>query len=63
LRSRFHHHFLDVPLGEPSRQHAQLLRIAAILAPLKLIFVFGFEVSHNHGQPLFMTSIPAILKA
>src|SRR5258708_3996971 len=54
LRGRFHHHFLDLLLDEPFRQHAQLLRIAPVPASLKLIFVFDFDVSHNHGQPLFM---------
>src|SRR5258705_4383533 len=54
LRGRFHYHFLDLPLDEPFRQHPQLLRIAAVPASLKLIFVFDFDVSHNHGQPLFV---------
>ena len=54
LRSRFHHHFLDLLLDEPLRQHPQLLRIAAEPASLKLVFVFDFDVSHNHGQLLLM---------
>src|SRR6266478_2900851 len=54
LRGRFHHHFLDLLLDEPFRQHPQLLRIAAVPASLKLIFIFDFDVSHNHGQPFFM---------
>src|SRR5260370_16209204 len=54
LRGRSHHHFLDLLLDEPFRQHAQLLRIAAVPASLKLIFVFDFDVSHDHSQFLFM---------
>ena len=44
MRGRFLHHFLDLLLDEPFRQHAQLLRIAAVPASLKLIFFFDFDV-------------------
>ncbi len=58
MRGRFHHHFLDLLLDEPFRQHAQLFRVAAVPASLKLIFVFDFDVSHNYGQPLLMDIDP-----
>jgi hypothetical protein len=55
LRCRFHHHFLDLLLNEPFRQHSQLLRITTVPALLKLkFFVVEFNVSHDDGQSLFV---------
>jgi hypothetical protein len=54
LRSGFHDHFLHLLLNQPFRQQLQLLRVASVPASLELVFVFNFDVSHNHGQLLFM---------
>jgi len=54
LRSGFHYHFLHLLLDKPFRQHLQLLRVASVPPSLELVFVFDFDVSHNHGQLLFM---------
>src|ERR1700732_2590990 len=50
----FHYHFLHLLLDKPFRQPLQLLRVASVPASLELVFVFDFDVSHNHGQLLFM---------
>src|ERR1022692_3283760 len=54
LRGGFHYHFLHLLLDKPFRQPLQLLRVASVPASLELVFVFDFDVSHNHGQLLFM---------
>src|SRR6516165_7665542 len=54
LRCGFHHHFLDLLLDQPLRKPLQLLGVATVPASLKLVFVFHFDVSHNHRQPLLV---------
>ena len=52
LRCGFHHHFLDLLLDQPLRKPLQLLGVATVPASLKLLFLFHFDVSHNHRQLL-----------
>src|SRR5207237_1243340 len=54
LRGGFHYYFLDLLLAEPFRQPLQLLGVAPIPASLQWVFVFDFDISHNHRQLLFM---------
>src|SRR6516165_1322694 len=54
LRGGFQHHFLDLLLDQPLRKPLQLLGVATVPASLKLVFVFHFDVSHNHRQPLLV---------
>src|SRR5258705_1945556 len=54
LRRGFHDHFLHLLLDKPFPQQLQLLRVASVPASLELVFVFDFDVSHNHGQLRFM---------
>src|SRR5215469_17274054 len=54
LRCGFHHHFLDLLLDKPLRKPLQLLGVATVPASLKLVFLFHFDVSHNHRQPLLV---------
>src|SRR5262249_12861965 len=54
LRRRFHDYFFDLLLDEPFRQQSQMARVAAKLAPLKLILAFDFDVGHDYGSPSLM---------
>ena len=54
LRGGFHYYFLDLLLAEPFRQPLQLLGVAPIPASLQWVFVYDFDISHNHRQLLFM---------
>ena len=54
MRGGFHYYFLDLLLAEPFRQPLQLLGVAPIPASLQWVFVFDFDISHNHRQLLFM---------
>src|SRR5215471_13901029 len=54
LRRGFHRHFHDLLLDQPLRKQLQLLGVASVPASLELIFVFDFNVSHHHGQLLFV---------
>jgi hypothetical protein len=54
LRGGFHYHFLHLLLDKPFRQPLHLLLVASVPASLELVFVFDSDVSHNHGQLLFM---------
>jgi hypothetical protein len=54
LRCGFHDHFLDLLLDQPFGQQPQLVGAAAELSPLKIVFPFGRNIGHHHGQHLLM---------
>src|SRR6201997_1985255 len=54
LCRRFHHDFLDRVLDQPCDQQSQLLRIATVSDPFKLVLPLNFNVGHDHSQHLFV---------